>query len=110
MFDGRRCFTSHWPKNRRVDRNLTPTRELELEGGGLLFKKISSLLAALARANAAEDALYELDAALADGRVGFDDFIRDVRRLARKQFFDKMRAAKIVAKRSPDRGVYRQSF
>ena len=42
--------------------------------------------------------------------VGFDDFIRGVRRLARKQFFDKMRAAKIVAKRSPDRGVYRQSF
>ena len=70
----------------------------------------AALLAALARANAAEDALYELDAALADGRVGFDDFIRDVRRLARKQFFDKMRAAKIVAKRSPDRGVYRQSF
>ena len=51
-----------------------------------------------------------IDAALADGRVGFGDFIRDVRRLARKQFFDKMRAAKIVAKRSPDRGVYRQSF
>ena len=70
----------------------------------------AALLGALARANAAEDALYELDAALADGRVGFDDFIRDGRRLARKQFFDKMRAAKIVAKRSPDRVVYRQSY
>ena len=27
-----------------------------------------------------------------------------------ERIFDKMRAAKIVAKRSPDRGVYRQSF
>lgn len=67
----------------------------------------AALLAALARANAAEDALYELDAALGDGRVDFDDFTRDVRRVARKQFFDKLCARKIVAKRSPDRLVYR---
>ena len=58
--------------------------------------RADALLASLAEATATDDVLYELDAALSDGRVDLDDFLRDVRRVAHRQFLVKARAAKVA--------------
>ena len=57
--------------------------------------------------DAIETRFGELDAALADGRVGFDDFIRDV--VAPRVLALRQDAPRKIGGLSPDRGVYASS-
>lgn len=56
-----------------------------------------SLLLTVAEEAACEDAIYYLTKALKKQRIGLDDYLRETRSLARKQFFQKALAKKIVS-------------
>lgn len=55
------------------------------------------LLYALSESSAIEDILYELDRGLGDCTVNLDDFLREARRLANRQFLKKAHSTKIHA-------------
>jgi len=56
------------------------------------------IVEAVADDHAIEDTLYVLDRALQDGRIDLQTFLKETRNLARKQFFARALAAKILEK------------
>jgi len=71
----------------------------------------SQMFDLVAEDNAIEDTLYQLDRALADGRVELTDFLREVRKLAHKQFMARALAIKVVDLQREEytKGSYAQS-
>ena len=53
------------------------------------------MLALVAENAAIEDVLYYLDAGVTDGVVTVEDFLKEVRRLARKQFMTRATIRKV---------------
>ncbi|KAG5190250.1 UEV domain-containing protein [Tribonema minus] len=71
-----------------------PDAEDLVEARDPLSRQLLSLVAENA---AIEDALYYLDQGITDGRLSTDEFLREVRRLTRRQFAARALANKVVA-------------